>query len=237
MTLAALSAGCVWHSDSRSKTSPRFFRFGLVTLECTLRRRSARPPICYLNGISHANGRVARPSVALPRGRQGSPQAAEAGDACAVRVRTVPGRAPQNLARRDSRLEANDESGDPARRPASTSPACDRAASARGGRPARRPRNAVPRPWACGSSMAGGIMAQDHQVLLDDRRRPPRRAARALVEAALRLVSAAHEPSFARARGARRRSRSRGHPVGPRRRPGTECDRTTSCLDKHLCVA
>ena len=42
--------------------------------------------------------------------------------ACAVRVRTVPGRAPQNLARRDTRLEANDESGDHARRPAMTKP-------------------------------------------------------------------------------------------------------------------
>ena len=69
-----------------------------------------------------ANGRVARPSVALPRGRQGSPQARDAGDACTVRVRTAPERAPQNLARRDSRLEADDESGDHARRPAMTKP-------------------------------------------------------------------------------------------------------------------
>ena len=73
-----------------------------------------------------ANGRVARPSVALPRGRQGSPKATEAGDACTVRVRIAPGRAPQNLARRDSRLEADDESGDHARRPSMTEPSLRR---------------------------------------------------------------------------------------------------------------
>ena len=180
---------------------------------------------------------VARPSVALPRGRQGSPQAAGAGDACTVRVRTATERTRQNLARRDSRLEANDESGDPARRQHWPSPARDRAASARGGRPAHRPRSAAPRSWAWGSSMAGGIMAQDHQVLLDDRRRPPRRAALAPVEAALRPVGTAHGPSCARERGARRRSRPRWHPAGPRSDPGwdvAECVSTTSCLDKHL---
>ena len=81
----------------------------------------------------------------------------------------------------------------------------------RGGRPARWPRNAVPRPWTCGSNMVSVIMAEEHQVLLDDRRRPPGRAALALVDAALGLVSAAHEPSCARVRGARRRGKSCGH--------------------------
>ena len=43
-----------------------------------------------------------------------------------MRVRTVPGCAPQNLARRDPRFEADDGSGDHARRPSMTEPSLRR---------------------------------------------------------------------------------------------------------------
>ena len=99
------------------------FSYSVSSVQNTLWNHEAqRPPIWLLNGISHANGQVARPSGTLPRGRQESPPAAEAGDVCPVRVRTAPERARQNLARRGSRLEADDASGDHARRPAMTKP-------------------------------------------------------------------------------------------------------------------
>ena len=125
---------------------------------------------------------------------------------------------------------------DPASTPADHGPpsrACNRAASKNGGRPMHPPAPAQGRSTkALGWCQHHGDRshgAGGHQVLLDDRRRPPRRTAVAPVEAARRPVSAAHEPACARARGARRRSRSRRHPAGPRRRRGlgwAECDRT-----------
>ena len=156
------------------------------------------------------NGQVERASVALSRERQGSPRATDAGDACAVRVRTAPERARQKLARRDSHLEGDDGSGDHARKPPATSRACDRAASVHGGRPAGRSRNAAPRPRTCTSTMVSVIMAEERQVLLVDLRRPPRRAATAPVEAAFRPASIADGPSCASERASSLRCESRG---------------------------
>ena len=153
---------------------------------------------------------VERASVALSRERQGSPRATDAGDACAVRVRTAPERARQKLARRDSRLGGDDGSGDHARLPPATSRACDRAASAHGGRPAGQSRNAAPRPRACVSNMLNVILPEERQVLLGDLRRPPRRAATAPVEAAFRPASVADGPSCASERASSLRCESRG---------------------------
>ena len=187
------------------------------------------------------NGQVERASVALSRERQGSPRATDAGDACAVRVRTAPERARQKLARRDSHLEGDDGSGDHARKPPATSRACDRAASAHGGGPAGRPRNAAPRPWACVSTMVSVIMPEEDQALLGGLRRPPRRAATAPVEAAIRPASVADGPSCASERASSLRSKSRGQQSRERDRrkwdipqPARAAALQTFTLDKHL---
>ena len=176
------------------------------------------------------NGQVERASVALSRERQGSPRATDAGDTCAVRVRTAPERARQKLARRDSRFGGDDGSGDHARKPPATSRACDRAASVHGGRPAGRSRNAAPRPWACTSTMVSVIMAEERQVLLVDLRRPPRRSAPAPARAALRLISAAHEPSCASERGSNLRRKTRGAAVERLRATHNAAARSASLL-------
>ena len=184
------------------------------------------------------NGQVERASVALSRDRQCSPWATEAGYACAVRVRSTPEHARRNLARRGSRFGGEDDPATHARKPSTTSRACDRAASAHGGRPAGRPRNAAPRPRACASTMVSVIMAEERQVLLGDLRRPPCRSAPAPAEAALRLISAAHGPSCASERGSNLRRKTRGQQSRDcRRRMGAaarSASLRTFTLDKHL---